>query len=177
MSSDDRPGGYPSPYRRNAAPAAPSSGAPSTLADLLERVLDKGVVVAGDVVVKLLDIELLTLKIRLLIASADTAKEMGIDWWTDDPFLSSTARGSSSDRSTGGGRPEVARSGQLGDGEAPGLGPGGLDDLRSRMDRLEGLLESLVASNRPEASPALGPSGEGNDGTRDGLGDDAGEGR
>lgn len=64
-----------------------------SLADVLERVLDKGVVVVGDVVVNVLNIELLTLKVRLLIASANTAKEMGIDWWVDDPFLSSKADG------------------------------------------------------------------------------------
>src|SRR3954469_2206817 len=62
-----------------------------SLADILERVLDKGVVIAGDIVVNVLDIELLTLKVRLIIASADTAKAMGIDWWTSDPFLSRTA--------------------------------------------------------------------------------------
>nr|WP_296071685.1 gas vesicle protein GvpJ [uncultured Actinoplanes sp.] len=65
---------------------------PDTLGDLLERVLDRGVVIAGDIVVNVLDIELLTLKVRLLIASVDTAKSMGIDWWTHDPFLNSTAR-------------------------------------------------------------------------------------
>jgi hypothetical protein len=70
--------------------AQPPSGA--TLADLLERVLDKGIVIAGDVQVNLLDIELLTLKLRLLIASADTARSMGIDWWEHDPALSSRAR-------------------------------------------------------------------------------------
>ena len=63
-----------------------------SLAELLERVLDKGIVIAGDVEVRLLDIELLTLKLRLLIASADTAKEMGIDWWEHDPSLSSGER-------------------------------------------------------------------------------------
>lgn len=62
------------------------------LADILERVLDKGIVIAGDVVVNILDIELLTLKLRLLVASVDTAKGMGIDWWQDDPFLSRDAR-------------------------------------------------------------------------------------
>jgi hypothetical protein len=72
------------------ARAVPPSG--TSLADLLERVLDKGVVIAGDVEVRLLDIELLTLKLRLLIASADTAKSMGIDWWEHDPALSSLAR-------------------------------------------------------------------------------------
>jgi hypothetical protein len=63
-----------------------------SLAELLERVLDKGIVIAGDVEVRLLDIELLTLKLRLLIASADTARSMGIDWWEHDPALSSLAR-------------------------------------------------------------------------------------
>jgi len=63
-----------------------------SLADILERVLDKGVVIAGDVVVNVLDIELLTLKLRLLVASVDTAQKMGIDWWRDDPFLSRHAR-------------------------------------------------------------------------------------
>jgi len=63
-----------------------------TLADILERVLDKGVVIVGDIGVDILDIQLLTLRIRLLIASVDTAKHMGIDWWTGDPSLSSGAR-------------------------------------------------------------------------------------
>ena len=61
---------------------------PAQLADVLERVLDKGIVIAGDIQINLLDIELLTVKIRLLIASADKAREMGIDWWQNDPFLS-----------------------------------------------------------------------------------------
>lgn len=60
---------------------------PDSLADVLERVLDKGVVIAGDVVVNILDIELLTLKLRLFISSAETAREMGMDWWTHDPFF------------------------------------------------------------------------------------------
>jgi hypothetical protein len=62
--------------------------APAQLADVLERVLDKGIVIAGDIQINLLDIELLTIKLRLLVASADKAKEMGIDWWQGDPFLS-----------------------------------------------------------------------------------------
>jgi hypothetical protein len=64
------------------------AGQPAQLADVLERVLDKGIVVAGDIQINLLDIELLTVKIRLLIASADKAREMGISWWENDPFLS-----------------------------------------------------------------------------------------
>ena len=62
------------------------------LADILERVLDKGIVIAGDIQIKLADVELLTIKIRLLIASVDKAKEMGINWWEQDSYLSSTAK-------------------------------------------------------------------------------------
>jgi hypothetical protein len=72
--------------------AAPTHGPSSTnLADILERVLDKGIVIAGDIQINLLDIELLTIKLRLLIASVDKAREMGIDWWEHDPSLSSRA--------------------------------------------------------------------------------------
>jgi hypothetical protein len=63
----------------------------STLADLLERILDKGVVIAGDIKIDLLDIELLTIRLRLFIASVDTAKRAGIDWWETDPAMSSRA--------------------------------------------------------------------------------------
>ena len=62
---------------------------PAQLADVLERVLDKGIVIAGDIQINLLDIELLTIRLRLLVASADKAREMGIDWWQGDPFLTS----------------------------------------------------------------------------------------
>ena len=64
----------------------------ATLADILERVLDKGIVIAGDIQINLLDIELLTIKLRLLVASVDKAREMGIDWWEGDPSLSSGSR-------------------------------------------------------------------------------------
>ncbi|WP_406260394.1 gas vesicle protein [Streptomyces nigra] len=69
-------------------PAGPSGG---SLADLLERVLDKGIVIAGDIKIDLLDIELLTIRLRLFIASVETAKKAGIDWWETDPALSSRA--------------------------------------------------------------------------------------
>ena len=63
----------------------------SSLADILERVLDKGVVIAGDITIYLCDIQLLTIKVRLLVASVDKAMEMGINWWESDPALSSRA--------------------------------------------------------------------------------------
>ncbi|ANS28448.1 gas vesicle protein [Rhodococcus opacus] len=59
----------------------------TNLGEILERVLDKGLVIAGDIQVNLLDIELLTIKVRLVIASLETAKEVGIDWWEHDPWL------------------------------------------------------------------------------------------
>ena len=78
--------------RQGDAAAQYGGAAPAQLADVLERVLDKGIVIAGDIKIDLLDIELLTVRIRLLIASADKAREMGIDWWEGDPFLSRAAR-------------------------------------------------------------------------------------
>ena len=71
---------------------AAGSGGGANLADILERVLDKGIVIAGDIQVNLLDIELLTIKVRLLVASVERAKEMGIDWWEHDPALTSDSR-------------------------------------------------------------------------------------
>jgi hypothetical protein len=66
-------------------PGRPAQG--DNLADILERVLDKGIVIAGDIQINLLDIELLTIKLRLLVASVDQAEEMGIDWWESDSSL------------------------------------------------------------------------------------------
>jgi hypothetical protein len=64
----------------------------TNLADILERVLDKGIVIAGDITISLVDIELLSIKLRLLIASVDKAKELGINWWEADPMLTTRAR-------------------------------------------------------------------------------------
>ena len=61
----------------------------TTLADLLERILDKGIVIAGDIRVKLVDVELLTVQIRLVICSVEKAKEMGMDWWVNNPAFTS----------------------------------------------------------------------------------------
>ena len=64
----------------------------TNLADILERVLDKGIVIAGDIKIQIADIDLLTIKIRLLVASVDKAMEMGINWWQTDSYLSSKAQ-------------------------------------------------------------------------------------
>ncbi|MBU4201578.1 MAG: gas vesicle protein [Candidatus Altiarchaeota archaeon] len=64
----------------------------TNLADILERVLDKGIVIAGDIKISIADVDLLNIKIRLLIASVDKAMEMGINWWQQDSFLSEKAK-------------------------------------------------------------------------------------
>jgi Gas vesicle protein len=96
--------------------------APSNLADILERVLDKGIVIAGDIQLNLLDIELITIKIRLLVASVDRAREMGINWWESDPTLAIEPREEKVEF-----RAELER--ENGDGE-----------LEARIERLERLL-------------------------------------
>ncbi|WJV45274.1 gas vesicle protein [Streptomyces flavofungini] len=121
----------------------PQGGA--NLADILERVLDKGIVIAGDIRINLLDIELLTIKLRLVVASVERAKEMGIDWWEDDPALSSGAR-----------RTALAREN---------------DELRRRVQQLEAAVaaDGRAALDRGGATAA---DGTGQDGTgRDGRGE------
>jgi gas vesicle protein GvpA/GvpJ/GvpM family len=88
----------PRPSAGAAAPSSVLSGPPGQtrsgdLGDILERVLDKGIVIAGDIQINLLDIELLTIRLRLIIASVDTAREIGINWWESDPRLSADADG------------------------------------------------------------------------------------
>ena len=64
----------------------------SNLADILSRVLDAGVVIAGDIKIKIVDIELLSIQIRLVIASVDKAREMGLDWWRTCPEICPRSR-------------------------------------------------------------------------------------
>ena len=64
----------------------------TTLADLLERILDKGIVIAGDIKISLVEVELLTIQIRLVICSVDKAVEMGMDWWRTNPAFSPQAQ-------------------------------------------------------------------------------------
>jgi len=109
--------------RANRLPGRPSE--PTNLADILERVLDKGIVIAGDIQINLLDIELLTIKLRLLIASVDRAREMGINWWESDPSLQSLDSGEKGN-GDGGHVQQLERENQ---------------ELRDRLDRLEQRLE------------------------------------
>ena len=115
----------------NAVPnrrLAGSHNAPSNLADLLERVLDKGIVIAGDITLCLGEIELLQIKIRLLIASVDKAREMGIDWWQHDPALSSRAQKASDE----------------------------IGQLTQRLDKLDTVLAALAKDR--ETQPQIGRS-------------------
>jgi hypothetical protein len=105
--------------RLPARSTSPLPGRPSeniNLADILERVLDKGIVIAGDIQINLLDIELLTIKLRLLIASVDRAREMGINWWETDSSLQSIEPGDNGDT------PRLERENR---------------ELRERLERLE----------------------------------------
>ncbi len=72
--------------------SATHSNQTTNLGEVIERVLDKGIVIAGDIKVNLVDIELLTVQIRLVICSVDKAKEMGMDWWEGNPDFTPRAR-------------------------------------------------------------------------------------
>ncbi|WP_107081761.1 gas vesicle protein [Streptomyces sp. SBT349] len=72
-------------------PLEPYPPRTANLADILERILDKGIVIAGDIKIDLLDIELLTIRLRLFISSVDTARKAGVDWWETEPALSTRA--------------------------------------------------------------------------------------
>jgi hypothetical protein len=61
------------------------------LVDILDRVLDKGLVIAGDIKINLANVELLTIQIRLLVCSIDKAEQIGLNWWRTDPRLSTSA--------------------------------------------------------------------------------------
>jgi hypothetical protein len=136
------------PSQRMYGDALHPQMAPSNLADILERVLDKGIVIAGDIQLNLLDIELITIKIRLLIASVDRAREMGINWWESDPTLAMQPREERVEF-----RAEIDR---------------GEDDtgaLEARIERLERLLEA-GGGDAETAKPGTGSARGGSRATR-----------
>jgi Gas vesicle protein len=85
-------------HRTDRDPSPWAAPATASLADVLERVLDKGIVIVGDVKIDLLDIELLTIRVRLFISSVETARKAGIDWWETDPALSSSGARSAAEK-------------------------------------------------------------------------------
>jgi hypothetical protein len=103
---------------------SPTQPRATSLVDILDRVLDKGLVVAGDIRVSLANVELLTVRIRLLVCSIDKAQEIGLDWWRRDTFFSSQA--------------ELAE-------------PEEMTALRARVEKLE---RQLTAPATPAARPA-----------------------
>jgi hypothetical protein len=117
----------------------------TNLADLLERVLDKGIVIAGDITLSLGTIELLTLKIRLLIASVDKAQQIGIDWWKSDPALSSEAKRQQLED-----RLELLEARLGGDGQAEAFEED-RDLLEQRLERLETTLSSEAQEDQPSS--------------------------
>ena len=128
--------------------AGTSQAGSSNLGDLLERVLDKGIIIAGDITLCLGEIELLQIKIRLLIASVDKARDMGIDWWQHDPALSSAASRAVEERG----------------------------QLAQRLDRLETMLASLVEETgrrRPSEEPVVDDHVVAHDGNGNGNGSHA----
>jgi len=121
-------GSYLTPQGGGGLPGRPET---QSLADILERVLDKGIVIAGDIQINLLDIELLTIKLRLLIASVDRAREMGINWWESDNSLQ--AGGGPGDLEAGGPeREQLQRENR---------------ELRERLERIEKALGVGEASS------------------------------
>jgi hypothetical protein len=95
------------------------------LVDVLDRVLDKGLVIAGDIKVSLAEVELLTIRIRLLVCSLDKAQEIGLDWWRYDRDLS----------------PGAARGGEH-------------DDLRAEIRRLQERIDALATARATPARKA-----------------------
>lgn len=93
------------------------------LVDLLDRILDRGLVVAGDIRIRLADVELLTIQVRLLVCSIDKAEEIGMNWWRTDPFFA---------------RPEGDHALPDADGQGQALG-----SLSDKLDRLHDRLDAL----------------------------------
>jgi hypothetical protein len=85
--TSDAGGLQPNPAGRGSPNYLQTHPRSDSLADVLERVLDKGIVIVGDIQIRLLDIELLTIKLRLMVASVDKAREMGINWWEGDEYI------------------------------------------------------------------------------------------
>ncbi len=113
----------------------------SSLADVLERILDKGVVVAGDITVKIVDIELLTIQVRLLVCSVDKAREIGMSWWTSGSFVGAPQTGAiTAHGNSAAALPTVPPT-------AISAAPSEMDELQQRVRKLEQLLAAPPAAD------------------------------
>jgi hypothetical protein len=121
------------------------------LADILERVLDSGVVIAGDIRVQLADIELLTIQLRLVVCSVERAEELGMDWWRDADWLESPDGEAPKSRSRGEGRPRETSGTAAGQSENKESVDERLDRMEQSLQRLERVLDD---DREPEPTPA-----------------------
>ena len=97
------------------------------LVDILDRVLDKGLVIAGDIKINLANVELLTIQVRLLICSIDKAEQIGLNWWRNDPRLTMSP--------------------------LPGAVPAAAPDMEARLARIEAQLTRIAQGTQPVAAP------------------------
>ncbi len=126
-------------------------GRSAGLVDVLDRILDKGLVVAGDVKVALAEVELLTIRIRLIICSVDKAEKIGLDWWRADPYFSSYAA-----RATGtlpAGTPPPTR-------ELPAPDARRLESRIEELDRKIAVLLERAGPASPAGAPKPGDEGK-----------------
>lgn len=126
-------------------PGSVSAGDTTNLADLLERILDKGIVIAGDISISLIDVELLTIKLRLLVASVDKAREIGVSWWEHDPWLS--GRAENQNMTNGEATPELSERSGGQDSERH-------TELMDRLERLENAVAQIAGQGRPSEQPS-----------------------
>ncbi len=115
-----------------ARPVIHSSNA-SSLVDVLERILDKGLVVAGDITLKIVDIELLTIQIRLLVCSVDKAREMGMNWWMTNAYVGTQSALAAPDTTALEAPVNAAHAAEVG-------------ELTARVSALEGALEKALSA-------------------------------
>lgn len=137
------------PLRYGGPPSMPGRSETTNLAELLERILDKGIIIAGDISISLVDVELLRIKLRLLIASVDKAREIGVNWWENDPWLNARAAEDGEERDASHGRRGRLKAGQAPTDRTLESGSSN-EELDQRLERIEQAVERLVAAQSGE---------------------------
>lgn len=156
--------GTPTPTNRQSEAANRRAPGPrsDSLADILERVLDSGVVVAGDIRVQLADIELLTIQLRLIVCSVERAEELGMDWWRDADWLESSDGEGSQQRSPEDQRTDPAVEGTRHPAKSGGASGSTEASVEERLDRMEQSLqrlEDVLGEGDRALEPAPGEEG------------------